>query len=248
LPATPPTFGDDAPEWARGKTPQELAPVLAQLADIATRAVTAPTPPQYQAQYQPQYQYQNTPPINQAAQPIAPDEYVTGASLQQQGAAWQQHIAQQTAQAITPAIDMMAKTNLNLARQQHADVFRKYEPEVLAALANVPKTQWDIDTLGRVVKFVMSDHVDEIARDRARHMLESQDPALRSSGANGYTTPPTTPALSPTQGLTEPQRNTLARNGVTLKTVEEFCAKQNPPMAVDKWFKLYGTTAVGDAA
>lgn len=247
LAASPPlTFGADAPAWAQGKTPAELAPVLSQLASLAQQGVMAPAPAAPPA-YQPQYQYQYTPPVNQPPA-LAPDEYVTGQTLQQQAAQWQQGILQQTQQAVNPAIEMMAKTNLNLLKQQHAEVFKKYEPEVLAVLSNIPKSQWDIDTLGRAVKIVMSDHVDEIARDKARQMLDSQDPALRSTGANGYSTPPTTPAPSPVAALTEAQRNALARNGVSLKTVEEFCAKQNPPMAVDKWFKLYGATAVGDAA
>lgn len=219
-------FGADSPEWMRGKTPAEVHVLAGQLADLAQRSLMTPTPQQPPAQ-----------PATLA--PLAADDLVTGGHMQQYG----QAVLEQTRNAVNPAIDMAASTNLSIVKRENAAIFAKYPSEVGNYLANLPKQQWTIDNLTQVVKFVQSNHLDEVVRERAEQLLASGDPAIRATGASQQQLPPAQP--SPVDSLTPEQRTTLSRNGVTLKTVEDFCAKNG--MDVKRWFELYGKSAIGDA-
>lgn len=190
------------------------------------------------ATQQPAYQPQPQAPAPQA---IDADGYVTGGQLQQQAQHYQQVAAQTAQNYAAPAIEGMAQMALDRVKEKYPDAFGKYAGEIYQQLANVPKVNWSIDNLGKVVKFVLADHIDELADARAARL--TADPALRSSGANGSIAP--TPSPLPTDQLSPAQKATLANAGVSLRVVEEFCAKSGMPVA--KWFERYGKTALGDA-
>lgn len=135
--------------------------------------------------------------VQRAAQPSAPDpapspgfrddDYVMGAQVRD--------FAQQFAnQSILPQLQatqrLAAQTNLAMVKREHADVFQKYGPEVETYLAGVPVDQWTLPTLEKVVKFVKSEHFDELleskAREKAQQLLQEAGPSgLRPSGAPG---------------------------------------------------------------
>lgn len=170
--------------------------------------------------------------------PPAADDYITGAALQQVGTQY----LQQAQQMANPAIEMAASTNLEMVKQQYAKEFGKYGHEIMATLYRVPKTDWSIDNLRRVVKLSLVDHLDELANERAAQLTSSQDPALRSSGANGSITP----SQAPLDGaLTDAQKETLRRRGITESVVESFArAKGQTPQ---QWYEKAGKYGIGDA-
>ena len=232
LPGTPPPapapaaeyrFGADAEPWMQGKTPAEVNVLARQLAEMAQRAVTQP----YQA---PQ------PTAPQSYQPPAADDYVTGAHIQQAG----QQFLQQAQSYANPAIEMAASANLEMVKNQYGKEFGKYGPEIYNMLARVPKTDWSIDNLKRVVKLALVDHIDDLANERAAQ-ISAQDPALRSSGANGSTSP-STQALD--QGLTDAQKERLRRQGITESVVAEFAAKKG--LTPQKWYETAGKHLIGE--
>jgi hypothetical protein len=210
-----------------GKTPAEVSALARQLAEVASRNLSAPTPQYQQPQFQPG---PYTPP--------GPDDYLTGAHLQQAG----QQYLQQAQQFAQPAYEMVASTNLEMVKGKYAKEFAKYGPEIMGTLSRVPKTDWSIDNISRVVKLALVDHLDDLANERAAQIASSQDSALRSTGANGSTIPS---QQAPDQGLTEQQRETLRRRGITPEAVRSFAAAKG--MTEQQWFEKAGKYGIGDA-
>lgn len=228
-PPSPPAefrFGPEAEPWMQGKTAAEVNAIARELAELARRGIQQP-PVQQQV------------PASQQLPALGADDLVTGAHIQQYG----QQVIEQTRNAVNPAIEMAASTNLSIIQQEQAKVFAKYPNEVWHLLGNLPKQQWTIDNLRQVTRLVIANHLDDVVRERAEQLAGSGDPAIRATGASQQQLPTAQP--SPVEQLTEGQRATLARNGVTLKTVEDFCLKNG--MDVKRWFELYGKSAIGDA-
>lgn len=224
-------FGPESEEWMRGKTPAEVTQIARQLAELAQRAVTQP-------QYQP-------PPQQMPAQEpsIGPDDYVTGKTVQDFGARFMNQAQQYAQQAVNPAIEMAASNNLDRIKGEFSKEFAKYGPEIFGYLSKVPKTDWSIDNLRRVVNLTRADHLDELANERAAQ-LAAQDPALRSSGAAGAPIPAVS---APTTGLTDTQKDHLRRRGITPEMVADFCAKKGDGTTPQKWYEQFGKLAIGDA-
>jgi hypothetical protein len=212
----------------QGKTPAEVNVLARQLAEVAQRAVQQP----YQPPANPHSITGNT-----VYTPPGPDDYVTGQHIQQAG---QQFLAQAQGFA-NPAIEMAASTNLEMVKGQYGKEFAKYGPEIYGMLARVPKTDWSIDNLKRVVKLALVDHMDDLVNDRVAQIQTTQDPALRSSGANGSTAP-STQALD--QGLTDAQKERLRRQGITEQVVADFAAKKG--MTPAKWYETAGKHLIGE--
>jgi hypothetical protein len=231
----PVRFGADAPEWARGKTPAELNATLEQLAALAQRGLTQP-----QAQPPQQSGYQPSPyTATQAAalMPPGPDDYVTGQHIQQ----YRDQVLQQAQGYANPAIEMAASGNLDRVKEKYSKEFAKYGPEIFGLISRIPKTDWSIDTLANAVKVTLAGHLDELVNDRVAQFQSSQDPALRSSGANGSTAP-STQALD--QGLTDAQKERLRRQGITEQVVADFAAKKG--MTPQRWYETAGKHLIGE--
>ena len=240
----PLTFGQDAPQWAQGKTPEELGPTLAQLATLAERAlvqtpvanpqpvVTSTQPPQYWQQPQ----YQPPPPPQQD-----PNDYVTAGQVNQMGQQYLQAAQQSAQQWANPAIEMAAQTNLDVVRQRNQQYFAKYGPEILQNIAQVPKVAWSIDNLDRMVKLALVPHLDELASERAAQ-LAAQQPALRSTGASGVPSP--NAAGDPATKLSEAQKLELRRHGLTPDLIAREAANMGMPL--EKWYDRYAKHSVGD--
>jgi len=211
----------------QGKTPAEVTVLARQLAELAQRNLVQPTPVQ-----QPQAQTY-TPP--------APDDYITGATLQTMGTQYMQQAQQAAQQYANPAIEMSASLALDRVREKYSKEFAKYGPEILSLIGRIPKTEWGIDTLQNAVKVTLAGHLDELVNDRVAQFQSAQDPALRSSGANGSTAP-STQALD--QGLTDLQREKLRRQGITEQVVAEFAAKKG--ITPQKWYETAGKHMIGE--
>jgi len=231
-PGTPPPsalpgeyrYGADAPEpWMQGKTPVEIAALARQAMQTAQDLMVRQQQPAYQPPAQPQYQ---------------PDDYVTGAQVNAAGT----QFLQQAQQFAMPAYEMVASTNLEMVKTKYAKDFARFGPEIIPLLSRIPKTDWSIDNISSVVDLVRGRHVDELANERAAQLTSSQDPALRSSGANGSTTPS---LQAPDTGLTDDQREALRRRGITETVVNQFAAAKG--ISPREWYEKAGKYGIGDA-
>lgn len=228
-------FGPESEPWMQGKTPAEVTAQARQLAELAAKALHMQQPqPQYQ---QPVYQQ---PPQQPPA--IDPDEAVTGRTLMQQGQQVVQQAQQAAWHAANPALEMAAGSNLEMVKGHFQTEFARYGPEIYTKLATLPKDRWTIDNLKTVVNLVRADHLEELVSERASR-LAAEQPALRSSGAQP---PPGSPnPTAPDQALTDAQRATLRRHGLTPELVAEQAQKMGWTPA--KWYEAYGKHAIGDA-
>jgi hypothetical protein len=174
-----------------------------------------------------------------AAQPATPlpaiddADYITGAQLRQVLA----NVATQAQPALSQGVELGASANFAFVKQQHADIFRKYGPEVAQKLATVPKHMWTLDNLETVVKLVKVDHLDEIARESAQQLVNAMEPTIRSTGGGGSgPVPDREHSLESDKIPAEWKKRALAA-GVTENTVREFC--QANEMNVADFYKQF---------
>ena len=219
-------YGNDQnlPEWARGKTATEILQLTQQLVEERVRGTPPPTP--------------------QAAPVAQPgdDDYVTGKDMRS--------LRQQATAEFTPLIQQLAAQNAqtayNLAKREHADIFKRYEPEIAQVLGRVPRDQWSLDVVENAVRFVKGNHVDELAEEKARRLVAQMEPTIRSTGSGGAT-PVTRP---PEQSLDSDKlpaawRERAKQVGITEREVQELCYQND--MTVDEFFKQFGEGLVTDA-
>lgn len=201
---------EGAPAWARGRTAEEILGIAQNLYSVAERfnqqGSVQPPPPSYQ------------PPPSQAPQPILDDDFVTGRQVRE--------LAEMRARELTAplqqAIAQTSSTVLAIAQERNKDVFQKYGPEVHAYLANVPREQWTLDTVERVVKIVKADHLDEIAAEKARELAQSTIPTMRSGTNAGMGSSPSTQLLD-RPDLPDAWKERARKAGLTEREFLEFC-------------------------
>lgn len=247
-------FGDTAPEWARGKSAEEVLGI-AQKMEGALRGFiqqgTAPVTPaqpqetrpwtnQYgqsttvQPQYPPQYQ------PSQTAPSVQPDQWVTGADLQRMAP---QMIQQAIAPQLQDAYTMAASANLFNVQQKYSEEFRKYGPEIDALISHIPNHLRTVDSLTKAVKFVLADHVDEIANERASYRIAEMGGNLRSNGSPLPSVAPTEPQNTITaEALPQDWKDRAARAGLTEQAVDEFCRENG--ITREGFFAQFGTQAI----
>jgi len=217
-PETPPPapefrFGDaaDVPAWARGKSAKEVLEIGKRMEDVLTRF-------NQQGSIQPPASYQ--PPPSQPSpqyQPLADDEFLTGRQVKEYG----QQLAQSLAPQFQQATDIAAQTAYGFVRQKYDNDFNRYGPEIQQLLANVPKAQWSLDNLERVVKIVRAEHLDELVDEGIRHRAAEQVPSLRPNGGATESGAPHT-GFAPDIDATWVQK--ARSQGIDEATVREFCA------------------------
>jgi hypothetical protein len=184
------------------------------------------------------------PSVEQPAAPQTPtafglsdDDYVTGKDVK----ALMKDIAdRQVNPAVGGALEMAASANFGLTQQKFAKDFQNYGPEIIARLASVPKNMWTIDNLETVVKLVRSDHIEDIARERATEMASSMEPTIRSTGGGSAASVPIQPEHSlESEKIPTEWKERAARVGLTDRDVREFCAANN--MTPEEFYKQFDT-------
>lgn len=213
--------GPGVPSWAEGRPLREVLSISGKLEDVVRTFNQQGQIPQ------PVQSRQAEPaPVPSA---FGDDDYLTGRQVKEFANQW-------ATQSLAPQIEQVqrlaAQGTYAMARERHKDVFQKYGPEVDAALANIPPNQWTLQTLDRVVKFVQSEHLDELvetkARERAQQLAQEMGSSgLRSSGAPGG-------GLLPNQNtqaqhtLADPSipaawRDAAEKAGVTEGMIDGYC-------------------------
>ena len=146
---------------------------------------------------------------------IADDEYVSGAQFKR--------MMQSVTQPNAGVAELAASTALGLVRQEFASDFAKYGRAIDALVAQVPANLRNLDNLRRVVRMVRSDHVDEIAHERAQQLVSAMEPALRSTGGGAPPVPLSREhSLEGEKVPAEWKRRAVAA-GITESVVADFC-------------------------
>ena len=194
---------------------------------------TAPAYPQPYAPQQPAYgqpQYPQVLPL-QAPQIPSQDDFITrpAEATKQYMEYLKQTEFQPWQQQTTTAV---ASTNRALAELQDPATFKKYGPEIdltLRQYAPNPEA-WTVENIKKVAAIVRSNHIDEIAEERARALMQQNADRLGvPSGSlrpDGTPLPAGTGAAGPNQlDFTKLPPNfakTLQRVGVDQQTLDEF--------------------------
>lgn len=173
-PASAPTSG--AEPWKAGahsrfagRSPEEILGIAEALASVAER-FNQPVP-------QPVEQ-----PRNRFDFDIPDDQYVDGRQVKQ--------ILTQFANQPAP-VDYIARQQaiaqaIYTLKRDHAADFQKWGSEIQAEWNKLPQEYWNVDTLGQLIRIVRSNHVDEIAAEKAQRLRDESHPTIRSgSGGSG---------------------------------------------------------------
>lgn len=170
------------------------------------------------------------PPPAPASTPIADDDYLTGRQFRDAVNQYGQNMGT----ALSGAYERVAELALDRLRSNYPTDFQKWGGEILSKIQSLPLHLRTLDTMETIVKLVRSEHLDEIAQMRAQELVSSGNLTLRSNGsAGGYPggSGPGNPLES--EKLDAGLRARLQRQGVTLETVREFCAKNG--QTVESW-------------
>lgn len=170
-----------------GRTVAEVANLSQQMsAQLARPGVASPQPGYSQPAYPPQYaqpQYPQAVPPPQAPQIPSQDDFITrpAEATKQYMEYLKQTEFQPWQQQTTTAV---ASTNRALAELQDPDTFKRWGPEVdltLRQYAPNPEA-WTVENIKKVAAIVRSNHIDEIAEERARQIAAQRDSQAGSAG------------------------------------------------------------------
>lgn len=207
---------DTAPPEFRGKTPEEILGIATTLYGVAQRfnqqGVVAGQPAPPPQAPSPSYQ------------PIQDDDFVTGGAVRQ----YVQQAAQTFQPALQQTLQQTAAMAVAFARQQHADAFQKFGPEIEAELARVPLEMRNLDNIGTIVDIVRGRHWRELAEEEGRKIAATIAPTLRSNG-NGSpgSGGPSVPSLTlQTEAVPEEWRRKALATGLDDAAIAEFCRAQ----------------------
>ncbi len=216
---------DTVPQYLRGKTAGDAAQLLNSLVESMSKGGGIPHAP---------------------PEPLAPadDDYVTGGHLKQA----QREALSQVNPWLQTVADQQATFGYGLAKREHEDIFKKYEPEIIKVLNRVPRHQWTLDVIQNAVTFVKGNHVAELLAEKTRELEAAMHSTMRSTGragSNADSEPQETVAalLAKTP---ESWRAKAQAEGITPATVYEFCNAND--MTPDEFFKQFGPGLVTDAA
>lgn len=195
---------ENAPSWARGKSASEIL----NIADGLVNAFPSPTPPAPSAP---------TAPTRAPSEfdAIGDDDYITGAQFKD--------MVRRGAAPAADAMELASSANLSIVRSQYARDFDKYGPEITAKLAQVPRNLWTLDNLSTVVRLVRSDHLDEIAHERATQLAADMAPTIRSGGSPSSSAPVVREHSLESEKIPAAWKQRALSAGITERVVEEFC-------------------------
>ena len=207
---------DSAPAWARGRTPEEILALSEQMATFIEnqQRMNAPAPP----------------PPAPPSQGLNPDDYVTGRDVQQYAQQW----AQQTVSPqVEAGIALAADANLGLVRRERKEDFQRWGPEITMHLSRVPRSQWTLDNINRIVQYVRAEHLPELEREIAARFEQTGGLTMRSDGSLAHGSVSQQPT-DPMASAPEEWRKKAADAGLTLDGIKDF-ARENG-MTVEEFF------------
>lgn len=216
---------DDAvPEYLRNKTASEAAQMFKAVMDGIGRG--GPVPEQQPPQ-----------------QTLSGTDPVTYADLQ----AAQRSAVEQISPWLAQVADQQAVVSYNIAKREHSDIFKKWEPEIVATLGKVPRANWTLDVIENAIKFVKGNHVDEIAAEKVRAFESIVESTMRSTGRAGSipVSPRQDTAETTLEKLPEQWRSHAKAVGIGARELQEFCWAND--ITMDEFFNQFKDGLVTDA-
>lgn len=205
--------------WARGKTAEELLATSDQMFQGLVQVA--------------QTQSYTPAPAAPAPSVIGDDDIVDGRTLKSMFGA----LAQATAQPDPNITQNLASMAYQQVKGMDPTPFKKWEGEILANLNTLDKRMWNVDNIQRVVRMVKADHVDELAQERADHLIAQKGFSARTTGAAAGGQQGSHGDLSlESDELPTDYRERLQKAGVSMETVRSYCAANN--QTVKEWFAL----------
>ena len=171
------------------------------------------------------------------------DAFVDGRTLR----ATMAQAGQSLAPWLQQTVELAASTAYGLAEREYDKEFKRYGPEIQGELAKLPKAGWTLDNIRTIVKYVRGNHLDELADERARQLVAGGESSFRAQGGSGLPPSSSGPVgLSlESEALPAEYRAILAKTGMTMDTVKEFCRGYG--MTLDQWFaqaQKWGTAVI----
>lgn len=212
------------PEYARGRTAQEVLGLTQRLVERFTTPAQPAAPPQSQAPTQ--------------AFTLDPEGYVTGRDLLQ---AQQQAFQQYVQPDVNAGIDLAASANYGLVQNKYQKEFSKWGPEIAQRLAGVPKKMWTLDNLDTVVKLVRADHLDDLRAEWQSEAVSRVEATIRSGGAGGSppVEQPNKENSLESEKIPAEWKLRAQKAGLTDSTVQEFCRLND--MSPEQFYKQFET-------
>lgn len=170
------------PEWARGKTADEVLALGEKFYKAALGA--APVAPVAPTPQTPAY----TQPMSEPNQPVPPDPqlmFTDNARYQAELLAYQNQVySAQMQQFAAPMLAQQATLAKDAAKRnsKRADVWTKYESEIDAQMVNVPLQARTVEAWDMAAKIVAGEHLDELAQERAASLAARTDTGTLSGG------------------------------------------------------------------
>lgn len=198
-----------------------------------------------QAAAQPQPQQPQRPATQAAPVPgetLADEDYINGAQLKR-------YLAGQAPQYVQPQLQQLyaqnASTAISLVQQQFPDDFKRYGAEIHSRIALMPLEYRTVDNLVSQVKFVRSEHLDQLVEEkaeaRAQEMRAQMASGLRSSGAPiggpGPTDNGNTAGYLQNEVIPDKWKRLAEKVNLTESTLQDFC-RQND-MTPEQFVELF---------
>lgn len=210
------------PEWALGRSAVEVAQAGGNLySAMLSGQQGAPQPQPAQQQWQAQ------PAPVQPAVPPQPEGPPVWDDMDPQGST-QRYIEYVAKTKFQPAMDenqqVMAQTAQSLAQVKYPDEYRKWGPEIVGTLAQLPPGQQTPYAVDKIVDMIRAQHVDEIVNER----VEAKIKQLQDSGSPLPTggQPPVVPGPTGVnlqqEELPENYKRLLERHRIDTAKLDEF--------------------------
>lgn len=210
--------GAGVPDWAVGKTNQEVLAMAGQMAQALqtvqpTRQPVAPSVQQPVTVQQPSMPTQDDFTLDPVTATQRTLEYNYGLRVQ-------------------PVLDQlaaqMAGTGRQVAAMQHADEFRRWSPEIDQLVANVPAQQRTAELYSQAVRLVKAAHLDELVTERANAKMAEMGVGDRTSG--GGTVASLSPSAVDLTKLSPAYKAAMDAMGIGAGELHEFLGKTGQTM------------------
>jgi len=229
-------FGTDQtiPEWARGKSAEEVLAIARGYHDTFERQVPQSVP----ASAAPQQPFapQDQPRFGQDA--MIGNEQHTILTTKDLPKLFQQYIQP----SLQQSTDLAAGGIYAAMQARHPQAFQKYGPEIQQELAKVPKQYWTLDNLETVVTLVYGRHRDDYAREEAQRLVAHMEPTIRPTGGGSGPVPTQDQHQNPFESESIPTdwKQRAKQAGITEATIREFC--QANDMSPEDFWKQFDTS------
>ena len=228
-------FGADpnVPQWAQGKTAEEVLAIARGYHDTFERQVPQSVP----ASAAPQQPFAPPEPARFGQEAMIGNEQHTILTTKDLPKLFAQYVQP----ALQQSTDLAAGGIYAAVQARHPSAFQKYGPEIQQELAKVPKQYWTLDNLETVVTLVYGRHRDDYAREEAQRLVSQMEPTIRPTGGGSGPVPTQSDVKNPFESDEIPSdwKMRAKQAGINESTIREFC--QANDMTPEEFWKQFSS-------